>query len=215
MEKSSGGPFFRDIDLNWVGDDYMSLTYYMNSGHVQTEAYRQGFHGPYVFAMTRSGVPAPSSYDVSFFDDIASSLTGYVPTASRGYVIGKASGTDTSLDIVLHWYNANYQGWAYAAASTGNFAGPELPAGTYTMNLYQGELLAASKSVVITAGAAVTSNIAATNTIITGTRTTIFQLGKYDGQPTGFRNAALQLRMHPSDTRMASWSPGTITATSR
>ncbi|KAJ4412041.1 hypothetical protein N0V82_008885 [Gnomoniopsis sp. IMI 355080] len=211
VEKSSGGPFFRDIDINWTGD-YNSLTYYMNSGHVQTEAYRQGFHGPYVFAMTRSGIPSPSSYDVSFFDDISSYLTGYVPTSSRGYVAGKATGTDASKGIVLHWYNANYQGWAYASASTGDFSGPLLPTGTYTMNLYQGELLAASKSVTITTGA-VTSNIAATNTIITGSRTKIFQLGDYDGQPLGFLNADKQLRMHPSDSRMSSWTPGSIVAT--
>lgn len=186
----------------------------MNSGHVQTEAYRQGFHGPYVFTMTRSGIPSASSYDVSFFDDIASYLTGYVPSSSRGYVAGKASGTDASKGIVVHWYNANYQGWAYASASTGDFSGPLLPTGTYTMKLYQGELLAASQSVTITAGR-VTSNIAATNAIITGSRTKIFQLGDYDGQPTGFLNADKQLRMHPSDTRMSSWTPGSITATSR
>lgn len=29
--------------------------------------------------------------------------------------------------------------------------------------------------------------------------------------PNGFRNAVNQLRMHPSDTRMSSWSPGTYT----
>lgn len=213
VEKSSGGPFFRDIDINWTGS-YNSLTYYMNSGHVQTEAYRQGFHGPYVFSMTRSGVPSASSYDVSFFDDISSYLTGYVPSSSRGYVVGKATGTDASKGIVLHWYNTNYQGWVYADASTGDFSGPLLPTGTYTMNLYQGELLAASKSVTIAAGK-VTSNIAATNVIITGSRTKIFQLGDYDGQPVGFLNADKQLRMHPTDTRMSSWSPGTITATSR
>ncbi|CAN8105977.1 unnamed protein product [Discula destructiva] len=213
VEKSSGGPFFRDIDVNW-GGSYSSLTYYMNSGHVQTEAYRQGFHGPYVFSMTRSGVPKASDYDVSFFDSIASYLTGYVPSSSRGYVIGKASGTDASKGIVLHWSNANYQGWAYADTSTRDFSGPLLPAGTYTQKLYQGELLAASQSVTITAGGKVTSNIAATNTIITGSRTKIFQLGDYDGQPTGFLNADKQLRMHPSDSRMSSWSPGKITATS-
>jgi hypothetical protein len=30
-------------------------------------------------------------------------------------------------------------------------------------------------------------------------------------RPTGFLNAANQLRMHPSDTRMSSWTPGTYT----
>ncbi|KAH8648460.1 family 4 polysaccharide lyase [Xylariales sp. PMI_506] len=208
-EKSSGGPFFRDINLNWVGD-YHSVTYYMNSGHVQTEAYRQGFHGPYVFAFARSGVPSAASYDVSFFDNLG--LTGYVGASGRGYVSGTASGTSSSYPIVLHWYNANYQGWVYASSS-GAFTSPHLVAGTYTMNLYQQELLAASTTVTVTAGGTTTSNIAASNAIITGSRTTIFQLGQYDGQPTGFLNAAAQLRMHPSDDRMSSWAPGTVAST--
>lgn len=82
----------------------------VNSGHVPTEEYRQGFHGPYVFSMTRSGVPNVTDYDVSFFDDIASSLTGsgYVPSSERGNVKGKASGTDAKKDIVLHWYVRAY-----------------------------------------------------------------------------------------------------------
>lgn len=40
--------------------------------------------------------------------------------------------------------------------------------------------------------------------------TPIFQY-LFHNRPTGFRNAANQLRMHPSDTRMSSWSPGTYT----
>lgn len=105
-EKSSGGPFFRDINLNW-GGSYHSVTYYMNSGHAQTEDYRQGFHGPYVFAFTRSGIPSASSYDVSFFDSLG--LTGYTGASGRGYVKGTATGVSSSFPIVLHWYNSNYQ----------------------------------------------------------------------------------------------------------
>ncbi|KAJ2988580.1 hypothetical protein NUW58_g3894 [Xylaria curta] len=93
-EKSSGGPFFRDISLN-AGGDYHSLTYYMNSGHTNTEAYRTGFHGPYVFSMTRSGIPSASSIDVSFFDSL--NLKGYVPVSGkRGYVKGTATATSSS-----------------------------------------------------------------------------------------------------------------------
>lgn len=207
-EKSSGGPFFRDIDLNEVGT-YQSTTYYMNSGHVQTEAYRQGFHGPYIFTFTRSGVPTASSFDVSFFDGLG--LTGYIPTTGRGKVTGKASGVSTSFPVVVHWTNANYQYWAYASSLA--YTSPAMVPGTYTMNLYQDELLAATQSVVVTAGGTVTSNIAATNAIIIGSRTTIFKMGDYDGQPTGFLNADKQLRMHPSDSRMSSWSPGTVAST--
>ncbi|KAF7532452.1 hypothetical protein G7054_g7962 [Neopestalotiopsis clavispora] len=209
-EKSSGGPFFRDINLNW-GGSYHSVTYYMNSGHVQTESYRQGFHGPYVFAFARSGVPTASSFDVSFFDNLG--LTGYTAASGRGYVKGTATGVSSSFPIVVHWYNSNYQGWSYAS-SAGAFTSPALVAGTYTMKLYQDEFLAATQTVTVTAGGTTTSNIAASNTILTSSHTTVFKLGDYDGQPTGFLNADKQLRMHPSDSRMSSWSPGSVASTS-
>lgn len=182
----------------------------MNSGHVQTESYRQGFHGPYVFSFSRSGIPKASDYDTSFFDTLG--LTGYVGSSGRGYVKGTASGVSSSFPIVLHWYNADYQAWVYASSS-GSFTSPALVAGTYTMKLYQDEFLAATSTVSVSAGKTTTQNIAATNSILTSSHTTIFKLGDYDGQPTGFRNAALQLRMHPSDARMSSWSPGTISST--
>ncbi|KAI0435001.1 polysaccharide lyase family 4 protein [Xylaria sp. FL1042] len=210
-EKSSGGPFFRDISLNY-GGDYHSVTYYMNSGHVPTEAYRTGFHGPYVFAMTRSGIPSASSIDVSFFDTLG--LKNYVPTSgNRGYVKGTASGVSSSFPIVVHWYNSNYQFWT-TASSAGAFTSPPMPAGSYTMALYQDEFLAATQTVSVSAGSTATSNIAATAKALTESKTTIFKLGDYDGQPTGFLNAANQLRMHPSDSRMSSWSPGTVSSTS-
>jgi rhamnogalacturonan endolyase len=197
-EKSSGGPFFRDISSN-AGSTYNAFTYYMNSGHVQTEGWRTGFHGPYVFSMTRSGRPDPTGVDVSFFDALG--LSGYVPVSgNRGYVSGTASGVSANFPRVVHWFNSNFQFWAYTN-SAGAYASPPMPAGTYTMNLYQDEFLAASQSVSVTAGRTTTSNIAATHLALTQSRTTIFRMGDYDGQPTGFLNAANQLRMHPSDTR--------------
>lgn len=208
-EKSSGGPFFRDINLNY-GGSYQSTTYYMNSGHVQTESYRQGFHGPYVFAFSRSGITSASSIDVSFFDNLG--LTGYTAASGRGYVKGTASGVSSSFPIVVHWYNANYQAWAYASSS-GSFTSPALVAGSYTMKLYQDEFLAATTTVSVVAKATTTANIAATNTILTSSHTTIFKMGDYDGQPTNFLNADKQLRMHPSDSRMSSWTPGTVAST--
>ncbi len=209
-EKSSGGPFFRDIDLNF-GGSYHSVTYYMNSGHVQTEAYRQGFHGPYVFTFSRSGVPQASAYDVSFFDGLG--LDGYVGASGRGAVSGKASGVSTDLSTVVHWYNDDFQYWAYTESSR-EFTSPAMVAGTYTMALYQDELLAGTATVDVAAGGTATADIAADNTILTAAdRTTIFQLGDYDGRPTGFLNADKQQRMHPSDGRMAEWSPGTVAST--
>jgi rhamnogalacturonan endolyase len=208
-EKSSGGPFFRDISLN-NGGAFQSVTYYMNSGHVQTENYRTGFHGPYVFAMTRSGIPNPAQYDLSFFDSL--NLASYVPVnGRRGYVKGTASGVSSSFPTVVHWYNNDFQFWTYA--SGGSFNSPPMPAGSYTMKLYQDEFPAATQTVSVSAGQTTTANIAATHPALTQSRNTIFRLGDYDGQPTGFRNAANQLRMHPSDSRMANWNPGTVSST--
>ncbi|KAL2854517.1 galactose mutarotase-like domain-containing protein [Aspergillus pseudoustus] len=201
-EKSSGGPFFRDIDLNLV-DSYHSVTFYMNSGHVQTESYRTGFFGPYILSFSGSGIPSWDDFDVSFFDDL--DLDGYVGSSGRGYVTGSVDGTSSSLAAVVHWYNDDYQSWA--TASDGSFTSPALVAGTYTMALYQDELLAATTTVSVTAGATTTASLSATNEIITADRTTIFQIGDYDGTPTGFLNAANQLRMHPSDDRMDDWNP--------
>jgi rhamnogalacturonan endolyase len=202
-EKSSGGPFFRDIDLNLVSD-YHSVTYYMNSGHVQTEEFRTGFFGPYILSFSGSAIPSWSDFDVSFFDELE--LDGYVGSSGRGVVTGTVSGTSSSLPAIVHFYNDDYQSWTNAS-DAGSFTSPELVEGSYTLALYQDELLAATATVSVTAAATASASISATNPIITADRTTIFQIGTYDGTPSGLRNAENQLRMHPSDSRMADWNP--------
>jgi rhamnogalacturonan endolyase len=78
-ESSSGGPFFRDIDSNNAGPS-TNLYFYMNSGHVQTEAWRTGLHGPYALMFTRSGIPTNDGEP----DWIASmGLQGYVQKSGR------------------------------------------------------------------------------------------------------------------------------------
>ncbi|KAJ5362093.1 hypothetical protein N7541_002937 [Penicillium brevicompactum] len=201
-ESSSGGPFFRDINTNNVGS-YTGLYWYMNSGHVQTEDFRQGLHGPYSMYFSRSGTPS-SNIDTSFFADL--DIKGYVATSGRGYVKGTASGASSSFKWVIHWYNSAAQYWTYASSS-GSFTSPAMKPGTYTMVYYQGEYPVATSSVTVTAGSTTSKSIS--GSVSTGT--TIFKIGEWDGTPTGFRNAANQLRMHPSDSRMSSWSPGTYT----
>ncbi|KAL4945690.1 hypothetical protein BDV06DRAFT_230156 [Aspergillus oleicola] len=200
--KSSGGPFFRDIDLN-SGGSYHSVTFYMNSGHVQTEERRTGFFGPYILSFTGSSIPSWSDFDVSFFEDLE--LDGYVGSSGRGVVTGSVSGTSDSKPAIVHFYNDDYQSWANT--SDGSFASPELVEGSYTLALYQDELLAGTTTVDVTAGATATASVSATNEIITADRTTIFQIGEYDGTPVGLRNAQSQLIMHPSDDRMDDWNP--------
>jgi rhamnogalacturonan endolyase len=224
-EGSSGGPFFRDINTNNNGG-YDSLTFYMNSGHVQTEKYRMGLHGPYALSFTRSGIPkGGSNLDTTFFKDLA--VTGYVAPSARGTVTGTATGVPSTFQRVLHCkqsfiyelretvtdflhqplgYNDAAQYWAYTD-SAGKFASPAMKPGTYTQVLYQGEFKVKAASVTVSAGKATTANIAAD----VETKTSLWRIGDWDGQPKGFRNADKQLRMHPSDSRMSSWGPLTYT----
>ncbi|RAL13711.1 putative rhamnogalacturonase B [Aspergillus homomorphus CBS 101889] len=201
-ESSSGGPFHRDINSN-NGGSYNALYWYMNSGHVQTESYRMGLHGPYSMYFSRSGTPS-TNIDTSFFADLG--ITGYVAESGRGKVTGTASGADSSMDWVVHWHNDAAQYWTYTSSS-GSFTSPAMKPGTYTMVYYQGEYAVATTTVKVSAGSTTTKNIS--GSVKTGT--TIFKIGEWDGQPTGFRNAANQLRMHPSDSRMSSWGPLTYT----
>ncbi|KAF7187601.1 putative rhamnogalacturonate lyase A [Pseudocercospora fuligena] len=203
-ETSSGGPFFRDINSNNGGSEYTSLTFYMNSGHVQTEDRRMGLSGPYALTFSRSGIPKLADFDFSFFGDL--DIEGYVPESGRGYVSGTASGVEVDFQIVVHWYNADAQYWTYAS-SAGAFTSPAMKPGTYTMKLYRTELEVASQSVKVSAGSTTTSNIASA---LEGPSESIWTIGTCDGQPTGFRNAENQLRMHPYDSRMEGWAPGTF-----
>ncbi|KAI1809517.1 polysaccharide lyase family 4 protein [Poronia punctata] len=204
-ESSSGGPFFRDIESNNAGDE-TNLYWYMNSGHVQTEAYRTNvLHGPYVMVFSRSGVPKLAEADLSFFSEL--DVEGYVPASSRGTVSGTASGVSGDFQTVVHWYNDEAQYWTIAA-SDGSFSSPPMKEGSYTMVLYQGEYnVASATGVSVSAGGTTSKDIAST----LPERDSVWKIGEYDGQPTGFLNADKFLRMHPSDSRMSAWEPVTYT----
>ncbi|KAG9046253.1 hypothetical protein FS837_004779 [Tulasnella sp. UAMH 9824] len=204
-ESSSGGPFFRDINTDKTSTSGAhNLYFYMNSGHAQTESFRQGLHGPYALAFSRSGIPDGKT-ELTFFADLG--ISGYVANSGRGTVKGSATGVSSSYTPVVHWYNSVAQYWAYVSGSS--FTSPLMKPGTYTMVLYKGELAVASQSVSVSAGGTTTSNIASANDPTKTTPTWI--IGDFDGKPTGFLNADLQERMHPSDPRMHSWSAVTYT----
>ncbi|KAI0199743.1 polysaccharide lyase family 4 protein [Astrocystis sublimbata] len=204
-ESSSGGPFFRDIESNNAGSD-TNLYWYMNSGHVQTEAYRTNvLHGPYMMVFSRSGIPSVKNADTSFFGEL--DIKGFVPTSARGYVSGTASGIPSNLQTVVHWYNSAAQYWA-VASNGGAFKSPPMKTGTYTMVLYQGEFkVATAEGVRVSAGGTTSKDIAST----LANHNSLWKIGEYDGQPTGFLNADKFLRMHPSDSRMTAWRPVTYT----
>ncbi|EPS39845.1 hypothetical protein H072_6295 [Dactylellina haptotyla CBS 200.50] len=197
-ETSSGGPFMRDI--NNQGGDVQELYWYMNSGHVRTEAWRMGLKGPYAMTFNTGSTPS-SSIDTSFFSSL--SISGYVAQSGRGRVSGTVSGIPSGFEGVVHWYNNDNQYWI---KSTGSFTSPYMKPGTYTMKLYKGELEVASTSVSVSAGGTTSKSIASTE----ANPSVIFRVGNFDGQPFEFKNGNNFLRMHPSDSRMSSWG-GTYT----
>src|SRR5207302_1756657 len=79
--------------------------------------------------------------------------------------------------------------------------------GTYTMSMYQGELVAATSSVTVTSGGDVAKNIAST----LSHPTTLWKIGTWDGSPKEFLNGNNISQMHPQDVRNANWGPVTFT----
>ncbi|KAG8841818.1 hypothetical protein FRB91_004653, partial [Serendipita sp. 411] len=200
-ETSSGGPFFRDI--NTQAGDQQELYFYMNSGHIRTEPWRLGLMGPYAMRFTTSTSPPSGNVDTSFFSGL--SIQGYVPDNQRGRVSGSATGVSSNFETVLHWYNQQAQYWT--KASGGSYTSPLMKPGSYTMKMYKNEFLVAQSSVTVSTGNTVRKDIAATPE---PSRTSIFKIGEFDGQPFEFKNGDKILRMHPTDPRMSTWG-GTYT----
>ncbi len=206
-EKSSGGPFFRDIQYQTGSQN--EVYNYMNSGHNQTEAWRMGLHGPYALVVTDGSTPS-AAVDFSWIQAGGLNLQGFVPTSGRGRVIlNGIAGRDTNYPYVVGFANATAQYWFTASASNGSGACYNMIPGTYTMTFYKNELAVRSESVTVTAGAATTIN---THTITNDPSfvTPIWRIGNWDGTPREMRNGAAITTMHPSDVRLQSWAPGTF-----
>jgi rhamnogalacturonan endolyase len=202
-EGNSGGPFYRSL-LNQGTDTNQELTYIINYGEAQTEALRTGILNTYTMVFTNGA--APGAVDTSWFSGMG--LTGYVAPNARGAVAGVGiNGRDTSYTYTVGLSNSTAQYWTTAAASNGYFnLGGVIP-GTYTMTIYKNELAVDTRSVTISAG-----GTTALNTItITGDPSATaaqWRIGNWDGSPAEFLNGDKVTTMHPSDVRMASWTPG-------
>lgn len=197
-EMSSGGPFFRDIEVNDTGSA-VNITHYMYSGHAQTEPLRLGLHGPYAMAVTNgsTAVPLPMEF-------LSAYVPGLLSASQRGTVTGTASGSWGGSTGTAALAGPNGQYWA--TVQNGVFTIGKVRPGTYTATLYAGELAVGSTaSVTVSAGHTSTISLSG-NAPASGT---IFQLGAWDGTPAGFRNADRIERMHPSDVRMSDWNDGT------
>ncbi|KAJ3042489.1 hypothetical protein HDV00_007260 [Rhizophlyctis rosea] len=193
-ESSAGGPFMRDIN-NQEGDQ-QEIYWYMNSGHLRTEPWRYGLHGPYALVFN-GGSKASPNLDTSFFDQL--SIAEYVPASGRGQVSGTATGVPSKFETVVYWYNTKAQYWT--KASGGTYKSPLMKPGTYTVKMLRGEFVVYTGSVTVSAGSTTTHNIASSEP----SRNVIWQVGEFDGQPFELKNGLTFLRMHPSDKRMSSW----------
>lgn len=67
--------------------------------------------------------------------------------------------------------------------------------------------VATATGVSVSTGKTTSKSVASTLT----SHNSLWKIGEYDGQPTGFLNADKFLRMHPSDSRMTAWKPVTYT----
>jgi rhamnogalacturonan endolyase len=204
-EGNSGGPFYRCL-LNQCGTD-QEITYIVNYGEAQTEAYRTSILNAYTLVFTTGATPG--TVDTSWFSSMG--LTGYVAASGRGKVAGVGiAGRDTAYTYTVGFSNTRAQYWVTAAAANGAFSCANMLPGTYTMKIYKNELAVYTGSVTVTAGGTV-----ALNTItITGdpsSTATIWRIGNWDGTPVEFLNGSRLTTMHPSDVRMSSWGPVTYT----
>ncbi|KUL33720.1 rhamnogalacturonan lyase B N-terminal domain-containing protein [Actinoplanes awajinensis] len=202
-DMTSGGPFFRDIEVNDTGTA-VNITHYMFSGHQQTEALRLGLHGPYALAVTDGESPTVHSMDF-----LSSYIPGLLSNAQRGGVTGTASGSWNGLKATVGLAGTNGQYWG--SVKSGKFVIGHIKPGTYTATLYAGELAVGTpKTITVTAAAttslAVTGNVPAAGTL--------FQLGTFDGTPAGFLNADKIETMHPSDSRMGAWTASSYSVAS-
>ncbi|MGX1829890.1 rhamnogalacturonan lyase B N-terminal domain-containing protein [Paenibacillus taichungensis] len=197
-EKSSGGPFFRDIQFQSGGDT--EVYNYMNSGHAQTENWRMGLHGPYALIFTTGATP--SVPDFSWMSGL--NLTGWV--SSRGNVVlNGLSGMDTGYAYTVGFANSNAQYWVNASSS-GAAAKSSMIPGTYTMTVYKGELAVYTESVNVTGGSTTTLNTRTINND-PSKASSIWRIGNWDGTPSEFLNGQTIPIRHPSDSRNPSWGP--------
>lgn len=199
-EKSSGGPFFRDIQFQ--SGTETEVYNYMNSGHAQTEGWRVGLHGPYALIFTTGGTP--SVPDFSWMSGL--NLQGWV--SSRGNVVlNGLSGMDTGYAYTIGFANSNAQYWVGTSAS-GAAAKYGMIPGTYTMTAYKGELAVYEETVTITAGQTTTLNTRTINND-PSKASSIWRIGNWDGTPREFLNGQTIPIRHPSDSRNPSWGPVT------
>jgi rhamnogalacturonan endolyase len=214
-EGGSGGPFFRCL-LNQATDTNQEITYIVNYGEGQTEAFRPNVLNTYTMVFNNGATPGP--LDTSWFANMG--LTGFIPSTGRGGVTGVGiNGRVANYTYTVGFSNSTAQYWATASASDGSFNLTGMIPGVYTMKVYKNELAVDTRSVTVTAGgtASVSAITIGNDAIGTGkwhltsgdpsVTPALFRIGDWDGSPQEFINGSKLTTMHPSDSRMSSWYP--------
>ena len=200
-EGGSGGPFYRSL-LQQITDTTNELTYIVNYGEAQTEAFRMGVLNTYTMIFN-NGTPPTARPDTSWYGQVG--LLGYVPPVGRGSVTGAGlTGRIAGLPYTVGFANAQAQYWADADPVDGHFMATGMLPGVYTMTVYKGELAVQTGTVTVTANASYALNPVPI-TDDPETTPAIWRIGHWDGTPQEYINGDKLTFMHPSDVRMASW----------
>ncbi|MBW8780907.1 MAG: hypothetical protein JF599_03330 [Verrucomicrobia bacterium] len=204
-EGGSGGPFYRCL-LNQCGVN-QEITYIVNYGEAQTEAFRTGILNTYTAVFTTGAAPS-TPIDTAWFSSM--DLAGYLAPSGRGSITGAGiDGRDPACAYTVGFANTTAQYWTAAAPANGSFTCEGMRPGAYTLTIYKNELAVYTAPVTVSAGPATKLNTL-TITADPGAVTALWRIGIWDGSPAEFRNGTSITTMHPSDVRLASWNPGTF-----
>ncbi|MFG6458341.1 rhamnogalacturonan lyase B N-terminal domain-containing protein [Roseateles sp. BYS96W] len=203
-EGDSGGPFYRSL-LQQITGTTNELTYMVNYGEAQTEAFRLGVLNTYLMMFTDGSLPTVRP-DTSWYGAV--NLDGYVPPLGRGSVsVAGVSGRVAGIPYTAGFANSQAQYWVDVDPVDGHFTSTGMLPGVYTMTLYKGELGVQTAQVTVTANADYAMNPIAI-TADPGATPALWRIGEWDGSPQEFINGDRLTFMHPSDVRMASWNVG-------
>lgn len=211
-EKASGGPFFRSlIRRGGGGGPDLYDIYHYTMGH--TDVMRLGLQGPSVLHFTDNGA-APNTAlfarkaDWGWIDSLG--IDDWVPVSKRGAAAGVGlANMKSGLQYVVGLKSDAAQYWTTAGTGGAWTIDKALP-GTYTLTVYKSELEVYTKTVSITAGTTLAVN--SITCVDPQDTSVIWRIGEWDGTPKGFLNfqdtPMKPTYMHPSDSRLASWTPG-------
>lgn len=210
-EGNSGGPFYRSL-LNQATDMNQEITYIINYGEAQTEAFRSGILNRYTLVFNDGG--KPPAVDAPWFAGMG--LEGFVDKAARGRIVGLGlRGRDAKHGYTVGFANATAQYWAEAGGDDGRFDATGLLPGDYTMTVYKNELAVDQRPVTVSAGRKTTVKAFKIANDPSGAQA-IWRIGDWDGSPAEFLNGDKVTTMHPSDPRMAAWAtPVYVVGTSK